>query len=85
MLSVLAWIVLIVLFFRILFRYIFPYVLAYYLKKLKGSASQNFANRQSKNFNKEGNISIKHIPENKDVIKDGEYVDFEDVKDLKDK
>ncbi len=81
MLSVLAWIFLIVLFFRILLRYVFPYVLSYYLKKRKGFSYEDFLNKHSESNKKEGDLSIKHIPDNKDVIKDGEYVEFEDIKD----
>jgi len=82
MLNIFIWFVLIFLLFRIIFRYVFPYLLAWYLKKVKGFSAEDFLNHNKRGSNKEGEITIKHNPENRAKgFSDGEYIDYEEIDD----
>lgn len=81
MLSFLAWTLLIVLLLRIIFKYVVPYLLALYLKKKKGFTAEEFMNYNAKKDNKEGEITIKHMPNDQPKgFTEGEYIDYEDIK-----
>ena len=80
MLNIFIWLIFIFLLFRIIFRFVFPYLLALYLKKRKGFTAEEFMNYNNKSNSKEGEVTIKHAPENKPKgFTDGEYIDYEDI------
>jgi len=68
---------------KFLFRLLFPYFLRYVAKKASQKMENAFFGSQNnpKEKNKEGKITIDHLPKNKNKTKKpvGEYVDYEEI------
>jgi hypothetical protein len=66
--------------FKLLGRVVLPWFIANRLRKMakqQENAHSDFINKSKKN---EGKITVEHIPKRGDKDKEGEYVDYEEIK-----
>ncbi len=69
--------------FKLLVRYVLPYFLKNYVQKEMNKNQKQHQNNTHQRTGKEGAVNIDYVPEKKKKIakNEGEYVDYEEVKD----
>lgn len=69
--------------FKLLVRYVFPYFLKNYVQKEMNRNKKQYRDDSRQRTGKEGAVNIDYVPEKKKKIakNEGDYVDYEEVKD----